>query len=101
MQLLLANWQQWIGKNSMPIFRAKPGVWCDYCKGRFPKGNILHEKPASWTVVSEHPDRKGMFRSYCQACAEECCWVIDGEDFDLRAQLDYAQKNERLNYHGI
>lgn len=82
----------------MPIFRTAVGVWCDYCKWRYPATHMLHSKPASWTVVSEHPDRKGMKRSYCQACAEECCWEVDGQDFDLTAQLEYANKNERLNY---
>lgn len=84
----------------MPILRAKPGIWCDYCKTRFPKGTIMHEKAASWTVISEHPDRKGMQRHYCQSCSEEVTkW--NGEVWELQDQVDYAQKHERLNFNGI
>lgn len=60
----------------------------------------MHEKPASWTVTSEHPDRKGMQRHYCQSCSEEVTkW--NNEVWELQEQLNYAQRNERLNLNGI
>mgnify|MGYP001236509321 CR=1 FL=1 len=82
----------------MPVLRAKKGQWCDYCKVRFPKGNPLHEKPASWTVVSESADRLGRERHYCQSCSEVVTkW--GNETWELQDQIDYGVKRngERLD----
>ena len=82
----------------MPVSRAKPGVWCDYCKVRFSKGSPLHGKAASWTVTSEASDTLGQERHYCQNCSEIVCQWGD-ETWELQEQIDYRVKRqgERLD----
>lgn len=82
----------------MPVSRAKPGVWCDYCKVRFSKGSPLHGKAASWTVTSEASDTLGQERHYCQNCSEIVCQWGD-ETWELQEQIDYRIKRqgERLD----
>jgi ribosomal protein L37AE/L43A len=82
----------------MPVLRAKPGIWCDYCRVRYPKGSMNHDKPASWTVVSESVQNKGRERHYCQSCAQEASKWGD-EIWELQDQINYAVKNmgERLD----
>lgn len=82
----------------MPVLRAKPGQWCDYCKTRFPKEHVNHSKPASWTVVSESADKLSRERHYCQSCSEIVSeW--NGEIWELQDQINYAviRNGERLN----
>lgn len=82
----------------MPVLRAKPGVWCDYCKGRYSKESPLHSKPASWTVVSESMDNLGKERHYCQTCSELVSQWGD-EIWELQDQINYTVKKrgERLD----
>lgn len=81
----------------MPIVRSDRNVWCDYCKTRYPAKHPLHSKPASWTIISESQDRKGMVRHYCQSCAESVSmWPVLGV-WELQQQINYACESERLN----
>lgn len=82
----------------MPVSRAKPGIWCDYCKVRFSKGSPLHGKAASWTVTSEASDILGQERHYCQSCSEIVCQWGD-EIWELQDQINYRVKRqgERLD----
>ena len=82
----------------MPVSRAKPGVWCDYCKVRYAKGSPLHGKAASWTVTSEASDTLGQERHYCQSCSEIVCQWGD-EIWELQDQINYRVKRqgERLD----
>lgn len=83
----------------MAVVRAKVGVWCDYCSVRWHKNSIHHSKAASWTVISEHPDRKGRMRSYCQACAESVAWVSNGKDYGLEEQALEGRLERILNFN--
>jgi ribosomal protein L37AE/L43A len=78
----------------MPIKRAKAGIWCDYCRNRFPKG-FMHEKGASWTIVSESNARRGMERHLCQSCTEEVSKWGDGV-WELQEQINYTCQQERI-----
>lgn len=79
----------------MPVIRARAGVWCDYCKVRFSR-ELLADKAASWTVVSESQARRGLERHYCQSCAEIASTWNDGTTWELQEQIDYACREERL-----
>lgn len=83
------------------VIKAKPGVWCDYCKGRFPSKTLLHEKAASWTVISESPDRKGMQRHYCRQCAIEVSGWTNNTTWELSEQLAYALGIQELEYNNV
>ena len=79
----------------MPVIRAPKGQWCDYCRTRFSR-ELLSQKPASWTVVSESRDRQGSERHYCQSCAEIVSeW--SGGIWELQDQINYASKGDRLD----
>lgn len=81
----------------MPIRRSDRGVWCDYCKNRFGTKTTLGQKPASWTVISESMERRGMERHYCQSCAETVSMWPDGTVWELQDQINYACESERLD----
>lgn len=86
---------------TLMVRRAKPGIWCDYCKGRFSNKSLLHEKAASWTVISESPDRKGMQRHYCQSCAIEVSKWTGNTTWELEEQLAYAIGIQELEYNNV
>lgn len=86
---------------TLMVRRSKPGVWCDYCKGRFPAKSLLHDKAASWTVISESPDRKGMERHYCQSCAIEVSKWTGNTTWELTEQLAYAIGIQELEYANV
>lgn len=81
---------------TLTVQRAAKGIWCDYCKTRFPSKHPFHSKPASWTVISESHERRGMERHYCQACAETVSTWNDGTVWELQDQINYASQQERL-----
>ena len=69
--------------------------WCDTCKlrwGQLKDGSwhLRAQVPAIWKVVSESPQRKGITRFYCQACADESCNWPDGTYYSLKQQLEDA-----------
>lgn len=79
----------------MPVVRARSGQWCDYCRTRFTK-ELLAQKAASWTVISESAERKGAERHYCQSCAETVSLWDGGEIWELQDQINYSCREERL-----
>ena len=85
-------WQQRIG---MMLTKAKAGQWCDYCASRFGKSQLLGQKAASWTIVSEHIN-KGMQRHYCNSCAIEVSTWADGSFFGLAEQLEYTTTKKSM-----
>ena len=87
----LANSQQ----KTMTILlsKAKIGIWCDYCRGRFGVTSVQGQKQATWTVHSELPKSHGRKRSYCNDCAIDVSKWADGSYFSLDQQIEYAKTN--------
>ena len=81
---------------TLTVTKAKPGVWCDYCKAHYGSNFLLGQKGASWTVVSVHPKSKGEKRHYCQACAVEVSLWPDGTHWSLVEQVDSLLSQEEL-----
>ena len=75
------------------LFKAKHGVWCDYCKSRFGIHNPKGTTQAAWTVHSELPKSHGRKRSYCNDCAIDVSKCADGSYFSLDQQIEYAKTN--------
>ena len=78
------------------LSKAKPGVWCDYCKSRFGIHNPKGTTQAVWTVHSELPKSHGRKRSYCNDCAIDVSKWADGTYFALDQQIEYAKTNGNL-----
>lgn len=78
------------------LTRAPRGQYCDYCKSRFGVNNLKGQKPALWTVISQHPKAKGNNRSYCGDCAKEVTTWADGTNWGLDSQAEYLMKQETL-----
>lgn len=81
---------------TLTVIKAAPGVWCDYCKVRYGTNSILGQKPASYTVVSNHPRSQGTRRHYCNSCAIEVQTWADGTVWSLPEQTEYLMKQEEL-----
>lgn len=81
---------------TLTVIKAAPGVWCDYCKVRYGTNSILGQKPASYTVLSNHPKSKGTRRHYCNACAIEVQTWADGTVWSLPEQTDYLMGQDEL-----
>ena len=75
------------------LSKAKPGIWCDYCKGRFTANIPRGQQQAAWTVHSELPKSHGRKRSYCNDCAIDVSKWADGSYFSLDQQIEYAKTN--------
>lgn len=76
--------------------KAKPGVWCDYCKSRFGTTSPKGQTPAVWTVHSVLPQSHGRLRSYCNECAMDVSRWADGTYFALDQQIEYAKHSGNL-----
>ena len=81
---------------TLTVIKAAPGVWCDYCKVRFGTNSLLGQKPASYTVISNHPRSNGVRRHYCNACAIEVSTWSDGTVWSLPEQTEYLMGQEEL-----
>ncbi len=81
---------------TLTVIKSAPGVWCDYCKTRFGANNLLGQKAASYTVVSNHPRSNGVRRHYCNACAIEVQTWADGSVWSLPEQTDYLMGQDEL-----
>ena len=81
---------------TLTVIKAAPGVWCDYCKVRFGANNLLGQKAASYTVISNHPRSQGTRRHYCNSCAIEVQTWADGTVWSLPEQTEYLMKQEEL-----
>lgn len=75
------------------LTKAKPGIWCDYCKSRWGIHNPLGTTQAAWTVHSELPKSHGRKRSYCNECVIDVSKWADGSYFSLDQQIEYAKTN--------
>ena len=78
---------------TLMLSKAKPGIFCDYCKSRFGIHNPKGMTQAAWTVVSELPKSHGRKRSYCNDCAIDVSKWADGSYFSLDQQIEYAKTN--------
>lgn len=78
---------------TLMLSKAKPGVWCDYCKSRYGINNEKGTTQASWTVHSELPKSHGRKRSYCNDCVLDVSKWADGTYFNLDQQIEYAKTN--------
>lgn len=78
---------------TLMLSKAKPGVWCDYCKSRYGTNNEKGTTQASWTVHSELPKSHGRKRSYCNDCVLDVSKWADGTYFNLDQQIEYAKTN--------
>lgn len=81
---------------TLTVIKAAPGIWCDYCKTRYAVNTLLGQKPASYTVISNHPKSQGVRRHYCNACAIEVQTWADGTVWSLPEQTEYLMKQEEL-----
>ena len=81
---------------TLTVIKAAPGIWCDYCKVRFGVNTPLGQKPASYTVISNHPKSQGTRRHYCNSCAIEVQTWADGSVWSLPEQTEYLMKQEEL-----
>jgi len=81
---------------TLTVIKAAPGIWCDYCKVRFGTNTLLGQKPASYTVISNHPRSQGTRRHYCNSCAIEVQTWADGTVWSLPKQTEYLMKQEEL-----
>jgi len=81
---------------TLTVIKAAPGIWCDYCKVRFGTTSVLGQKPASYTVISNHPRSQGTRRHYCNSCAIEVQTWADGTVWSLPEQTEYLMKQEEL-----
>jgi hypothetical protein len=81
---------------TLTVIKSAPGVWCDYCKTRYGTNNLLGQKAASYTVVSNHPRSNGVRRHYCNACAIEVQTWADGSVWSLPEQTDYLMGQDEL-----
>ena len=81
---------------TLTVIKAAPGIWCDYCKVRFGTSTVLGQKPASYTVISNHPKSQGTRRHYCNSCAIDVQTWADGSVWSLPEQTDYLMKQEEL-----
>ena len=81
---------------TLTVIKSAPGVWCDYCKVRYGTNSLLGQKPASYTVISNHPKSQGVRRHYCNACAIEVQTWADGTVWSLPEQTEYLMKQEEL-----
>lgn len=81
---------------TLTVIKAAPGIWCDYCKVRFGTNTLLGQKPASYTVISNHPRSQGTRRHYCNSCAIEVQTWADGTVWSLPEQTEYLMKQEEL-----
>jgi hypothetical protein len=81
---------------TLTVIKSAPGVWCDYCKTRFGANNLLGQKAASYTVLSNHPRSNGVRRHYCNACAIEVQTWADGSVWSLPEQTDYLMGQDEL-----
>jgi len=78
---------------TLMLSKAKPGVRCDYCHGRWGIHNEKGTTQAAWTVHSELPKSHGRKRSYCNDCAIDVSKWADGSYFSLDQQIEYAKTN--------
>jgi len=78
---------------TLMLTKAKPGIFCDYCKSRFGIHNPKGMTQAAWTVISELPKSHGRKRSYCNDCAIDVSKWADGSYFSLDQQIEYAKTN--------
>jgi len=81
---------------TLTVIKSAPGVWCDYCKVRYGVNSLLGQKPASYTVISNHPRSQGTRRHYCNSCAIEVQTWADGTVWSLPEQTEYLMKQEEL-----
>ena len=81
---------------TLTVIKSAPGVWCDYCKTRFGANNLLGQKAASYTVLSNHPRSNGVRRHYCNACAIEVQTWADGSVWSLPEQTHYLMGQDEL-----
>jgi len=82
-----------ISTMTLMLSKAKPGIFCDYCKSRFGIHNPRGMTQAAWTVTSELPKSHGRKRSYCNDCAIDVSKWADGSYFSLDQQIEYAKTN--------
>ena len=81
---------------TLTVIKSAPGVWCDYCKVRYGVNNLLGQKAASYTVISNHPRSQGVRRHYCNACAVEVQTWADGSVWSLPEQTEYLMGQDEL-----
>jgi len=81
---------------TLTVIKAAPGIWCDYCKVRYGVNSLLGQKPASYTVISNHPKSQGTRRHYCNSCAIDVQTWADGTVWSLPEQTEYLLKQEEL-----
>ena len=79
--------------------KARTGIWCDYCKGRYGKNrdgswNDKAKKQAAVTIISETARAKGNVRSYCYDCIAEISAWTDNTNWPLTEQLAFAHSLE-------
>ena len=66
-------------------------IWCDYHKAQFGAHTIKGQMPATWISTSAN----GTQRTYCRHYVE--AWH-DGSTWDLRAQQEYRQGKQEIDY---
>jgi len=69
-------------------------VWCDYCKAQFGAHTIKGQNPATWLSKSQN----GTERAYCDKCRHYTEAWHDGSTWDLRAQQEYRQGKQEIDY---
>jgi hypothetical protein len=69
-------------------------VWCDYCKNQYGAHTIKGQNPATWIATSTN----GLQRAYCDRCRHSLESWSDGSVWDLRAQQEYRQGKQEINY---
>ena len=69
-------------------------VWCDYCKAQYGAHAIKGQNPSTWISTSQN----GLQRAYCDKCRHSMEAWHDGSTWDLRAQQEYRQGKQEINY---
>ena len=74
-------------------------IWCDYHKmewGQKASGDWFEKakQPATWISTSQN----GTQRFYCDQCRHYVEAWNDGSTWDLRAQQEYRQGKQELDY---
>jgi len=70
------------------------GIWCDYCKNQYGAHTIKGQNPATWISTSSN----GLQRAYCDKCRHGLESWTDGSVWDLRAQQEYRQGKQEIDY---
>lgn len=69
-------------------------VWCDYCKAQYGAHIIKGQNPATWVSTSQ----SGIQRAYCDRCRHYVEAWTNGITWDLRAQQEYRQGKQEIDY---